>query len=111
MLVPFMPTLPLAVALLLIRFSISQMDVPTRQSYTLAVVDPDERSAASGVTSVARTVGASFAPALTGVLLANPLLGAAPFLLAGGLKIVYDLALWRSFRALRPPEEAANRKR
>jgi MFS family permease len=111
MLVPFMPTLPLAVALLLIRFSISQMDVPTRQSYTLAVVDPDERSAASGVTSVARTVGASFAPALTGVLLANPLLGAAPFLLAGGLKIVYDLALWRSFRALKPPEEAVNRKR
>ena len=106
MLVPLMPTLPLAILVLLIRFSISQMDVPTRQSYTLAVVAPDERSAASGVTGVARTVGASFGPALTGVLLANPALTAAPFLLAGGVKIVYDLALWRSFRALKPPEEA-----
>jgi MFS family permease len=110
MLVPLMPTLPLAVVLLLIRSSISQMDVPTRQSYTLAVVEPGERSAASGVTSVARTVGASFGPALTGLLLANPALTAAPFLLAGGLKIVYDLALWRSFRALKPPEEMLQRR-
>ncbi|MGQ0603228.1 MAG: MFS transporter [Anaerolineales bacterium] len=110
MLVPLMPTLPLAIALLLIRFSISQMDVPTRQSYTLAVVEPDERSAASGVTSVARTVGASFAPALAGLLLANPLLTSVPFLLAGGLKIVYDLALWRSFSALKPPEEVVSKQ-
>jgi hypothetical protein len=84
--------------------------VPTRQSYTLAVVDPDERSAASGVTSVARTVGASFAPALTGLLLANPAFTALPFFLAGGLKIVYDLALWHSFNALKPPEEKARRE-
>lgn len=105
MLVPLMPTLPLAVLVLLIRYSISQMDVPTRQSYTLAVVEPDERSAASGVTSVARTVGAAFAPSLTGALLANPLLISTPFFLAGALKIIYDLALWRSFRALKPPEE------
>jgi predicted MFS family arabinose efflux permease len=60
-LVPFMPTLPLAIALLLLRFSISQMDVPTRQSYTMAVVDPDERSAAAGVTGIARTTGRRFA--------------------------------------------------
>ncbi|MBL8044908.1 MAG: MFS transporter [Anaerolineales bacterium] len=105
MLVPLMPNLPLAVLVLLIRYSISQMDVPTRQSYTLAVVEPDERSAASGVTSVARTVGASFAPTLTGALLANPALTSVPFFLAGALKIIYDLALWRSFRALKPPEE------
>lgn len=104
-LVPLMPSLPLAVAVLLVRFSISQMDVPTRQSYTLAVVDPDERSAAAGVTSVARTVGGSFGPALAGALLANPALASVPFFIAGGLKIVYDLALWRSFRALKPPEE------
>jgi MFS family permease len=105
MLVPLMPTLPLAVLVLLVRYSISQMDVPTRQSYTLAVVEPDERSAASGVTSVARTVGASFAPTLTGALLANPALASVPFFLAGALKIIYDLALWQSFRALKPPEE------
>src|SRR5512140_1125291 len=67
-LVPLMPTLPLAIAVLLLRFSISQMDVPTRQSYTMAVVSPDERSAASGVTSIARSVGAAISPSLTGFL-------------------------------------------
>jgi MFS family permease len=106
MLVPLMPNLPLAIAVLLLRFSISQMDVPTRQSYTMAVVEPDERSAASGVTGVARTVGASLAPVFTGVLLSNPALLAAPFLISGGLKIVYDLSLYRSFRAIKPQEEA-----
>ncbi|HAK60102.1 MAG TPA: hypothetical protein DCO77_06930 [Nitrospiraceae bacterium] len=97
-LVPFMPTAGLAVFVLLLRFSISQMDVPTRQSYTMAVVAPDERSAASGVTSIARAVGASVSPAFTGALLASPALLGAPFLIAGGLKIVYDLLLYRSFR-------------
>jgi len=105
MLVPLMPTLPLAVLVLLLRFSISQMDVPTRQSYTMAVVAPDERSAASGVTGIARTVGASLSPVLTGLFLANPALSGLPFLISGGLKIVYDLALYRSFRRLKPPEE------
>ena len=74
------------------------MDVPTRQSYTMAVVDPDERSAASGVTGIARSVGAAISPALSGAFLAYPALLAAPFLVAGGLKIVYDLLLYRSFR-------------
>jgi MFS family permease len=106
MLVPLMPNLPLAIALLLVRFSISQMDVPTRQSYTMAVVEPDERSAASGVTGVARTIGASLAPAVAGPLLAHPALAGAPFLIAGALKIVYDLSLYFSFRALRPQEES-----
>jgi predicted MFS family arabinose efflux permease len=100
-LVPLMPTLPLAIAVLLLRFSISQMDVPTRQSYTMAVVDPDERSAAAGVTGIARTVGAALAPLAAGPLYATAALAAAPFLVAGGLKVVYDLALWRSFRNVR----------
>jgi len=105
MLVPLMPSLPLAIAVLLLRFAISQMDVPTRQSYTMAVVDPDERSAASGITSVARTTGASIAPVFTGFLLAGRALMGVPFLIAGGLKIVYDLALLASFRGIKPPEE------
>ncbi len=104
MLVPLMPNLPLAIAVLLVRFSISQMDVPTRQSYTMAVVDPDERSAASGVTGIARSIGAALSPALCGPLLANPALLSMPFFLAGGLKIVYDLLLYRGFRALRENE-------
>jgi MFS family permease len=104
-LVPLMPTLPLAIAVLLVRFSISQMDVPTRQSYTMAVVDPDERSAAAGVTGIARTLGAAIAPLAAGPLYASAALSGLPFLAAGGLKIVYDLLLWRSFRKLRPPEE------
>ncbi len=104
-LVPLMPTLPLAVLVLLLRFSISQMDVPTRQSYTMAVVDPDERSAAAGVTGVARTTGAAISPSITGALLSYPALLNVPFYLAGGLKIVYDVLLYRSFRSTRPPEE------
>jgi len=105
MLVPLMPNLPLAIGLLLLRFSISQMDVPTRQSYTMAVVAPDERSAASGVTAIARSVGASLSPMLTGLLLSIPALFNAPLFLAGGLKIVYDLLLFREFSAVKPPEE------
>jgi MFS family permease len=105
LLVPLMPTLPLAVLVLLLRFSISQMDVPTRQSYTVAVVDPDERSAAAGVTGVARSVGAAVGPTLAMLLLANPLLLGVPFYLAGGIKILYDLLLYRSFAALKPEEE------
>ena len=104
-LVPLMPTLPLAIIVLLLRFSISQMDVPTRQSYTMAVVSPDERSAASGVTSIARSVGAAISPSLTGIFLAVPTLLSLPFFLAGGLKIVYDVLLYRSFSTMKPPEE------
>lgn len=105
MLVPLMPTLPLAIGVLLLRFSISQMDVPTRQSYTMAMVAPEERSAASGVTGVARTIGAGVSPAFTGLLLANPALLGAPFMIAGGIKVIYDLLLFISFQAVRPPEE------
>ena len=97
-LVPLMPNLTLAVAVLLLRFSLSQMDVPTRQSYVISVVDPDERSAAAGVTGIARTTGAAISPSISSVLMANNALIAVPFYLAGGLKIVYDLLLYRDFR-------------
>ena len=109
MLVPLMPTGPLAAGLFLARMSISQMDVPTRQSYTMAVVDPDERIAAAGLTNVARGAGSTFAPAITGYLFSLSAL-AAPFLVAGGLKIVYDLLVFGAFRTMRPPEERAARR-
>lgn len=96
-LVPLMPTLPLAVAVLFLRFSISQMDVPTRQSYLMAVVDPEERSAAAGVTGVARTTGAAIAPVFAGLLFARPALISVPFFIAGTLKIVYDVLLYKAF--------------
>jgi len=103
-LVPLMPNLPLAIIVLLMRFCISQMDVPTRQSYLMAVVDPDERSAAAGLSNIARTLASSVAPVFTGLFLGASLLS-LPFFLAGGLKILYDLVLYRSFRGLKPPEE------
>ena len=105
-LVPLMPNLTLAVLVLLIRFSISQMDVPTRQSYTMAVVRPEERSAAGGITGVARTAGAAFSPIFAGLLFSRPALIDIPFFIAGTLKIAYDLVLYREFAAIRPPEEA-----
>jgi predicted MFS family arabinose efflux permease len=106
-LIPLMPTLPLAVGVLLLRFCLSQMDVPTRQSYVMAVVDPDERSAAAGVTGIARTTGAALSPALSAVLLSNAGVAALPFYLAGGLKIAYDLLLYRAFRSIRPADDPA----
>jgi MFS family permease len=107
MLIPVMPTLPLASLLLLLRFSISQMDVPTRQSYTMAVVAPEERSAASGITGVARTTGAALSPLFAGLLFSRPSLINLPFFIAGTLKIAYDLLLFRAFRSIEPPEEPA----
>ena len=83
------------------------MDMPTRQSYTMAVVDPDERSAASGVTTIARSIGAAISPSIAGVLIGGSLVS-MPFLISGGLKIIYDLAIWLSFRAVKPPEERAS---
>jgi MFS family permease len=104
-LVPLMPSLELAIGVLLLRYTLSQMDVPTRQSYVMAVVEPGERSAAAGVTGIARTTGAAISPALSAPLVASAGFTALPFLLAGGLKIVYDLMLWRAFRARPAPEE------
>jgi len=102
-LVPLMPNLPLATLVLLARFSISQMDVPTRQSYVMAVVGPGERSAAGGITGVARTLGAALAPVLAGFLYARPSLMSVPFFIAGTLKVMYDLLLYRGFAATREP--------
>jgi len=104
-LVPLMPTLRLAIVVLLARFSISQMDVPTRQSYLMAVVSPEERSAAAGIAGVARTIGAAISPLFVGFMFARPALVNAPFFIAGALKIAYDLLLYREFVAVRPPEE------
>jgi len=101
-----MPNLTLATLLLFLRFSISQMDVPTRQSYTMAVVRPEERSATAGITGVARTTGAAIAPLFAGFLFARPSLINVPFLIAGTLKIIYDLLLYKEFVAVRPPEES-----
>ena len=106
-LLPFMPTLQLAIGVLFLRFSISQMDVPTRQSYTMAVVRPEERSAAAGITGVARTVGGAIPPVFVGLMFAQPGLINLPFLIAGTLKIAYDLLLYRQFAAIQPPEEKA----
>ena len=104
-LVPLMPNLWLAVIVLLVRFSISQMDVPTRQSYIMAVVSKVERSAAAGITSVARTTGAAISPLFVGFMFAQPSWINVPFFIAGTLKILYDLLLYREFVAVQPPEE------
>jgi MFS family permease len=100
-LIPLMPTLPLAVAVLLLRFSISQMDVPTRQAFVIAAVDPSERTAAAGITGVARTTGAALAPVIAMPLIASVTHSWVPFIAAGALKIVYDLVLLRSCRGVK----------
>lgn len=103
-LVPLAPTAWLAVLLFLARMTVSQMDVPTRQSYTMAVVDDDERTATAGITNVARTTASAVSPAIAGFAFSVAALG-IPFFLAGGLKIAYDLLIYRTFRNVRPPEE------
>ena len=109
-LVPLMPNLPLAVLVLLVRFSISQMDVPTRQSYIMAVVSKEERSAAAGITGVARTTGAAMGPLFVGFMFARPSWVNAPFFIAGTLKILYDVLLYREFVGVQPPEEEDSRR-
>jgi MFS family permease len=104
-LVPLMPSLKLAVLVLLVRFSISQMDVPARQSYIMAVVSKAERSAAAGITGVARTTGAAISPLFVGFMFARPSWINVPFFLAGALKILYDLLLYKEFSAIQAPEE------
>jgi MFS family permease len=106
-LVPLMPNLSWAVAVLLLRFSISQMDVPTRQSYTMAVVPAEERSAAGGFTGVARTTGAALSPLFVGFMFARSSWINVPFFLAGALKILYDLLLYKEFVSIPPVEEGS----
>lgn len=98
------PNLPVALGFLLVRSALSQMDVPTRSSYVMAVVTPPERPAAASVTAVPRSLASSLSPALAGALLTTPFLG-LPLILCGTLKIVYDIALLFSFRHIKPPEE------
>lgn len=104
-LTPLMPNLPLAITLLLLRSALSQMDVPTRNSYVMAVVTPAERPAAASVTSVPRSLAAALGPLPAGYLLGLTTFG-WPLLAGGILKGVYDIALWRMFKSLRPPEES-----
>ncbi len=104
MAVPFAPSFAWAVALFLARESLVEMDVPTRQSYVVAVVEPCERTYASSMTSVVRNAGWAAAPTLAGLFMQQVSL-AAPLILAGGMKIAYDLLLYAAFRGLKPPEE------
>ena len=102
----FVPNLYGVLALLLVRSALSQMDVPTRTSYVMAVVTPAERPAAASVTAVPRSLASSVSPAFAGVLYGLPFSG-LPFVLCGALKIAYDVALLVSFRHIKPPEERA----
>ena len=100
----FSPNLILTLGLLLIRSALSQMDVPARSSYVMAVVTPSERTAAASVTAVPRSLASAMSPALAGALIASPFPG-LPLVICGVLKIVYDLALLFTFRHVKPPEE------
>jgi MFS family permease len=100
----FAPNLIVALGLLLLRSALSQMDVPTRTSYVMAVVTPAERTAAASVTAVPRSLASSLSPAIAGILLAMPFSG-LPLVVCGVLKIAYDVALLFSFRHVKPPEE------
>lgn len=104
MLVPLMPALNWAIALLLARSALSQMDVPTRSSYVMAIVAPEERAAAASVTSVPRSMASAISPMLAGYMLSVSTFG-WPLIVAGGLKIAYDLTLLAMFRNVLPPEE------
>jgi MFS family permease len=102
--IPFVPDLGWVIALLFVRSALSQMDVPTRSSYVMAVVSPEERAAAASITSVPRSLASAIGPLLSGVLLGFSTFG-WPLLVAGGVKIVYDVMLLVMFRKVRPPEE------
>jgi MFS family permease len=104
-LVAFAPSLQLAILLYLIRMTMSQMDVPTRQSYIVAIVSEDERTAASGLTNVSRNIAQTISPSLFGYIFQSSLSLAAPFVLGGVIKIIYDLALYLNFRNIKPKDE------
>jgi MFS family permease len=104
--IPFMPQLGYVIVLLFVRSALSQMDVPTRSSYVMAIVSPEERPAAASITSVPRSIAAAASPSLAGYMLGLSLFG-WPLIAAGVTKIVYDLLLLAMFRKVRPPEEQA----
>ena len=103
-LLAFAPTFPIALGLHLARMTLSQMDVPTRQSYIVAVVDEDERTVAAGITNTSRNVAQAISPSITGVIIQSLWLS-APFVIGGMLKIVYDVGIYFSFRKIKPIEE------
>jgi hypothetical protein len=103
--VAFAPTFMIAAVLFLIREGLVEMDVPTRQSYVFAVVQPDERTLASGVTNLVRLAAWAVAPAFAGALMNEDSMY-LPLVIGAAMKITYDLLLWRAFRGIRPPEEA-----
>jgi MFS family permease len=103
-LVAFAPSLPVAIAFYLIRMALSQMDVPTRQSYIVAVVNEEERTAAAGITNTSRNISQAISPSLTGIII-NASTLSAPFIIGGLLKLVYDIALYLNFRKIKPAEE------
>jgi len=107
-LVAFAPTLPFAIALYLARMALSQMDVPTRQSYIVAVVEEDERTAAAGITNISRNIAQSVSPSLAGYILQSLSLLSAPFVLGGILKIAYDVSLYFSFKHIKPSDEKSD---
>jgi MFS family permease len=104
-LVPFVPNLGWVIVLLLVRSALSQMDVPTRSSYVMAIVSPGERAAAASITSVPRSLASAVSPLIAGYLLGVSTFGWA-LIIAGGVKIAYDLMLLATFRRIRAPEEA-----
>ena len=108
-LVAFAPTLPLAIAFYLARMALSQMDVPTRQSYIVAVVEEDERTAAAGITNISRKIAQAVSPSLAGYILQSLSFLSAPFVLGGVLKIVYDIALYFNFKNKKPPDEMGDK--
>jgi predicted MFS family arabinose efflux permease len=103
-LVPFAPNLGYAIALLFVRSALSQMDVPTRSSYVMAIVTPEERAAAASITSVPRSLASAVSPFISGYLMGVSTFG-WPLVVAGGVKILYDILLLTKFRKIRPPEE------
>jgi MFS family permease len=106
--VAFAPTLPIAAILYLIRMALSQMDVPTRQSYIVSVVKDEERTAATGITNISRNKSQTLSPSLAGYIIQSLSLFFAPFLIGGILKVIYDIALYFSFRNIKPQQEADN---
>jgi MFS family permease len=103
--IPFVSSAPIAVGLLLSRQSLSQMDVPTRQSYLMSVVPEADRTPAAGFTNVSRSIAQTFSPSIAGYAIATLWLG-SPFVIAGGLKVIYDLSLYKIFHKLKPSQEA-----
>lgn len=103
-LLAFAPTLPIAITLYLVRMTLSQMDVPTRQSYIVAVVSEQERTTAAGITNISRNITQAISPSLTGIIIYTFTLS-APFIIGGMLKIAYDIALYGNFRKIKPSEE------